>query len=842
MSMENVLWFEEIGAEDSEKVGEKNANLGELQNNVEVPVLPGFATTISAYEQFITETGLKEKIETILSDLDTGDVKDLQMRGRQIRTHIKSADMPQGLRNDFAQSYEELENRLGVKNPEVAVRPSATGLEMSETSFAGQQNAYLNVSGKQELIKRIKDCFASLFTNRAISYREANDLNHFDLKLGVAVQKMGRSDTGASGVMFTLDPDSGFENVVTVNASYGLGDYVVNGEINPDEFTVFKESLGIIEKKLGEKESKLVKNRLEEEDTRNKEVKVPQAEREKFCITDNQVKEIAKYGLRIEEHYGKPMDIEWLLDGETKQLYIVQARPETVQAERDTNIIEDHRLLEESNVILEGEAVGSRIGSGKAHVLNSAKQIDQFEEGQVLVTDMTDPDWEPIMEKAAAIITNKGGRTSHAAIIARELGIPAVIGTETATTKIPNKKQVTVDCTTSNGKIWDSQLQHESKEHHLEKIPETETDIQINVEEPSEAFKLAQLPVDGVGLVTQKHIIKNHVGEHPLKLIQEERQDEYIEALRSGLGKIAAAFYPRQVNIQLSDLKTSEYSELEGGQEFELEESNPLLGLRGASRHSNKVFAQAFELECRALRRTIDELGLDNITIVVPFCRSIEEGKKVRAKMKEYGLDKGDIDVHLMAETPANIIQLEAFSELFDGFSAGINDLTRLTLGVDLENEKLKDAFDETDPAVKYSVSMLVSEAHRNHLSIGICGDATSAHEEYIEFLVGQGVDSISVSPEKALETVMKAAEAEEREEGSERKTPEALNREKVGEAAGQVYEALNRHGDATATKLKTYTSRLNDSMREQALGWLAREEKIEVDKEEGEIRYRLKD
>ncbi|MEF8880301.1 MAG: phosphoenolpyruvate synthase, partial [Candidatus Nanohaloarchaea archaeon] len=747
------------------------------------------------------------------------------------------------LKDDFAESYEELEKKLGVENPEVAVRSSATAEDLPGASFAGQQETYLNVSGKQDLIKRIKDCFASLFTNRAISYREDKGFSHFDVKLSAVVQKMGRSDIGAAGVMFTMDPDSGFENVVTINGSYGLGEYVVLGEVNPDEFTVFKENLGIIEKHKGEKEVKLVRNpdHKEGDDTENKEEKVPKNDREKYCITDNQVQELAKYALKIEEHYGKPMDIEWVLDGETKELYIVQARPETVQAEKDENIIENYKLKEESEVILEGSSIGSKIGSGKAHVLDSPKQIDQFEEGEVLVTDMTDPDWEPIMKKAGAIITNKGGRTSHAAIVSRELGVPAVIGTENATSKIANKKPVTVDCSSSTGRIWDGEIEFDVEEHHLDKIPDTDTEVQINIGEPSEVFHLAQLPVDGVGLAREEFIISSHVGEHPLKLIEEGREDEYVRALRSGLGKIGAAFYPEQVVIRLSDFKSDEYADLKGGEDYEPDEANPMLGFRGASRYYDEVFSQAFELECKALRQAIDDLDLDNITIMVPFCRTVEEGKNVRAKMKEYGLDQGDIDVYVMAELPANIIRAEAFTDVFDGFSIGTNDLTQTTLGVDRNSDKLKDLFDERDPAVKESVSTLISKAQGEGAHVGICGDAPSTHDGYAEFLVGEGIDAISVSPDVALETILKVAEAEE---ALDNEVPvqvgDKFNKEDVGKAAGEIYETLNKHGSAKASALKNYTSDLHDQVREQALGWLAKEDKVEIDDEEGEITYKL--
>ena len=838
--MGNVLWFDNIDADDTGRVGGKSANLGELQNEVNVPVLPGFATTADAYQTFIEETDLKDKIENILSDFDNNDVSELQRRGEKIRAHIKEAEMPEELRKDFIESYEELEERLGVENPEVAVRSSATAEDLPGASFAGQQDTYLDVSGKKNLIKRIKDCYASLFTNRAISYREDKGFSHFDVKLSAVVQKMGRSDIGSAGVMFTLDPDSGFDNVITINSSYGLGDMVVAGEVNPDEFTVFKENYGIIEKKLGNKEIKEI--RSEEEDQEVETVKVPQEEREKFSITDNQVKELAKYAHRIEEHYDKPMDIEWVLDGQTNELYIVQARPETVQAEKDHDVIREYEMEEESQVLLEGSAIGSKIGSGTAHVLSSPKEIDRFEEGEVLVTDMTDPDWEPIMKKAGAIITNKGGRTSHAAIVSRELGVPAVIGTENATSRLDDGQEVTVDGSSSKGKIWDGELDFRVDEHHLDEIPETDTEVQINIGEPSEVFNLAQLPVDGVGLAREEFIISSHVGVHPLKLMEEGREDEYVEALRSGIGKIGAAFYPDQVVVRLSDFKSDEYADLEGGEDYEPDEANPMLGFRGASRYYDDEFSEAFELECRALRRVVDELELDNITVMVPFTRTVQEGKNVRAKMKEYGLDEGDIEVYMMAELPTNIIRAEEFAEVFDGFSIGTNDLTQTTLGVDRNSDKLKDLFDERDRAVKESVRTLIDKAHEMDRHVGICGDAPSTHDDYARFLVDEGIDAISVSPDVALETIMKVAEAEEDAESSTSISVDIDLEADVGGSAGEVYETLNRQGQATFDRIKDLTSSsLDNDKINQALGWLAKEGKInkETD-EEGNVRYVL--
>ncbi|MFB6241464.1 MAG: phosphoenolpyruvate synthase [Candidatus Nanosalina sp.] len=859
--MKNVLGFGEIDADDTSKVGGKGANLGELKNEVDIPVLPGYATTSEAYDQFIHDTGLRDKIEKLLDGLDTDDVNDLQRRGEQIRSHIKEADMPENLREDFVDAYRELADEIGVENPEVAVRSSATAEDLPGASFAGQQDTYLNVTGEEDLIRRIKDCFASLFTNRAISYREDKGFSHFDVKLSAVIQKMGRSDIGSAGVMFTLDPDSGFRDVVTINSSYGLGDMVVAGEVNPDEFTVFKENLGIIERHLGEKEEKMVRDDEGEEE--NKVVDVPKEEREKYSITDNQVKELAKYGLKIEEHYDKPMDIEWVYDGQTKELYIVQARPETVQAEKDENVIKDFKLEEESEVLLEGEAIGSKIGNGKAHVLDSPKQIDKFEEGEVLVTDMTDPDWEPIMKKAGAIITNKGGRTSHAAIVSRELGVPAVIGTENATSQLGDKQPVTVDCSSSTGKVWDRELDFEVQEHHIDDIPDTDTEIQLNIGEPSEAFNLAQLPVDGIGLAREEFIISSHVGEHPLKLIEEGREDEYVEALRSGLGKIGAAFYPDQVVVRLSDFKSDEYAELKGGEDYEPDEANPMLGFRGASRYYDERFSKAFKLECKALRKCVDELGLDNITVMVPFCRTLDEADNVRAKMKEYGLDKGDIEVYVMAEIPANIIKAEEFAERFDGFSIGTNDLTQLTLGVDRNSDKLSDLFDERDPAVKESVSTLIEKAHEKDRHVGICGDAPSTHDDYAEFLVREGIDAISVSPDVVLETILKVSDIEdeiggnesdvsgsgtdytaesEEDEGSEPIELEVDVRTTIGGTAGEIYETLKDQGEAKANQLLNYTAdKVDHEKLHEGLGWLAKEGKIEMEKDNGEVKYSLK-
>jgi len=849
--MKNVLGFGEINAEDTDKVGTKGANLGELRNETNVPILPGYATTTEAYDKFIDENELREKIGRILDGVDTDDIQDLQRRGKQIRSQIRESDMPEELRKDFVEAYEVLEEELGVDNPSVAVRSSVSSEKMPGSSLKEDQETYLNVSGRQDLIKRVKDCFASLFTNKAISYRENKNLNHFDLKLSAVVQKMGRSDIGSSGVMFTLDQDTGFQNVVTINGSYGLGNRIFEGDVNPDEFTVFKENLGIVEKRLGDKEVKLRRG----DDRESKEVEVPLEDRKNFCITDNQVKEVAKYGMRIEDHFGKAMKVEWVLDGQSKEIYIVDACPESVQSKKDEKIIKDYKLQNESSKVLEGVAVGSKIGDGEVHVVDSPKQVDEFEEGDVLVTDITDPDWEPLMKKSGAVITNKGGRTSHAAIISRELDLPAVVGTQAATSKLKNGQKVTVDCSGSTGKIWSGKLDYEVNEHHVDDIPETSTDVQLNISDPSEAFQFAQLPVQGVGMVREEFILSSQVEEHPLKLIEEGRGDKYVEALRSGIGKIGAAFHPGQVVVRLSDFTSKEYARLEGGEEYEEKEDNPLLGFRGASRYQDTFFKKAFELECKALRKCIEELELDNIVVMVPFCRTIEEGKKVRAKIKQHGLDEEDVDVYLKVDTPANVLLAENLAEVFDGFSIGTNDLTQLTLGVDRNSDKVGEMFDEKNQAVKKSVSNLINKAHGENRHVGICGDAPSTREEYISFLVEEGIDAISVSPEKALETILRVKDVEQRVETSEIKTessdyePEGSEfkvdvdvETSIGGTAGRIYDTLKEEGEAKANQLLNFTAdQINHEKLHEGLGWLAKEGKIEMEREDGEVKYKLK-
>ncbi|MFB6167163.1 MAG: pyruvate, water dikinase [Candidatus Nanohaloarchaea archaeon] len=754
--MSLVLELDDLDSEDTSRVGGKAANLGEL-SRIGVPVLPGFTTTSDAYDLFMEETGAGEEVREVLEGLDPDDVDDLQERGKKIRDIIEGKDMPEELGEKIREAYRSMEENLEVEGLKVAVRSSATAEDLPEASFAGQQETFLNVEGEEELVESVKKCFASLFTDRSISYREDKGFDHFDVKLSAAVQKMGRSDLASSGVMFTIDPDSGFDDVVVIEAGYGLGDLVVQGEINPDEYTVFKPTDGILEKVKGSKGKRMVVrgdvNTIES---------VPREERDEYALNEDQIEELAGYAEKIEEHYGKPMDTEWLLDGELDELFIVQARPETVHSAEKENVIETYRLKEEGNVLASGVGIGSKIGSGKAKLLENPGEMREFEEGDVLVTEMTDPDWEPIMKKASAIVTEKGGKTSHAAIVSRELGVPAVVGASNARKTLKDGQQVTVDCTGDKGIVYDGELDYRIEEEEVDEIPETETEVMLIMGDPSKAFSYADLPVDGVGLAREEFIITSHVGEHPLHLIEQGEEEKYVKALKSGIAKIAAAFHPGDVIVRLSDFKTDEYRNLSGGEKYEDVESNPMLGWRGASRYYDEAFQDAFRLEIKALKEVRDEVGLDNVKVMVPFCRTPEEGDRVLDMMEDYGLDTEEVDVYVMAEIPSNIVLADEFAERFDGFSIGSNDLTQLTLGVDRNSEKLAYLFDESNEAVKREIQQLIDKAQEKDTVVGICGDAPSTIDGYAEFLVEQGIDSISVTPDVVLETLFDVAEAEE--------------------------------------------------------------------------------
>jgi pyruvate,water dikinase len=790
-------WFEDLTINDVPSVGGKNASLGEMirslgQKGVNVP--GGFAVTAYAYKYTIEKAGIDKKIREILSNLDTNNLKNLAERGEKIRELIKITPLPPELQEDIRRHYREMENRYG-KNCDVAVRSSATAEDLPDASFAGQQETFLNVQGEKDLLEKVRECFASLFTNRAISYRVDKGFDHFSVYLSVGIQKMVRSDLASSGVIFSIDTESGFRDAVYITGAYGLGENVVQGAVNPDQFYVFKPTMKdgfkpILEKKVGTKEKRMIYG---EKGTINQEVN--SEDRRKFVINDDEIIKLAKWATIIEEHYKKPMDIEWAKDGQTGDLYIVQARPETVHSQKDAAVMQTFVLEEKGNILVEGEAVGSKIGQGVVNVIHDAKDISNFKNGQVLVTDMTDPDWEPIMKIAGAIVTNRGGRTCHAAIISRELGIPCVIGTGNGTEIIKSDSQVTIDCSEGVGRIYDGLLKFRVDELKLDQLPRTKTQIMMNAGVPEKAFTQGQIPNDGVGLAREEFIINSYIGIHPLALIEyeklkkmafekpkiadvvkeidkktvgyENKVEFFVDSLARGIAKIAAGFYPNDVIVRLSDFKTNEYANLIGGFMYEPEEHNPMIGWRGASRYYDEKFKPAFGLECKAIKKAREEMGLTNIKPMIPFCRTPEEGKKVINIMNEYGLKQGEngLEFYVMCEIPSNVIVADQFANIFDGFSIGSNDLTQLTLGLDRDSDLVSHIFDERNDAVKRLVKQVIDTAH-SHIprrKVGICGQAPSDFPEFAEFLVECGIDSISLNPDTVIKTRLKIAEAEQR-------------------------------------------------------------------------------
>ena len=792
-----ILWFKQIGVGDVHLVGGKNASLGEMFQNLSkkgVRVPNGFAITAHAYRYFIDQAGLAPKIRAALKGVNKASVKKLAEKGQKVRDLIMHAPFPKELEEAMIDAYKELSKQYkGVTD--VAVRSSATAEDLPDASFAGQQETYLNVRGTHELLVSCKKCFASLFTNRAISYREDKKFDHFDVALSIAVQKMVRSDMACSGVMFSIDTESGFDNVVFITGAYGLGETVVQGQVNPDEYYVFKPTLrqgydAVISKKVGRKKVKMVYSDHGNKTT--KTMNVPEEERQKFVLSEKEIMQLAKWAMAIEEHYSKkrrkytPMDMEWAKDGRTGQLFVVQARPETVMSLRDKTQIEEYVMKGKGKTIVEGKSVGERIGAGTANVIKDVKDIDKFRKGQVLVTDMTDPDWEPIMKIASAIVTNRGGRTCHAAIISRELGIPCVVGTLDATDKIKSGKNVTVSCAEGDkGYVYDGKLKFDVNKIDLRNLPHTHTKVMMNIGNPEQAFNLSHLPNSGVGLAREEFIINSYIGIHPNALLQynkikdrhvrkeiEERtrgyadkKEFYIEKLAFGIAQIAAAFYPYDVIVRLSDFKTNEYANLLGGTMFEPKEDNPMIGWRGASRYYNPNFRDAFGLECKALKRVRDVMGLTNVKVMVPFCRTVDEGKKVLKEMDKHGLKRGKnkLEVYVMCEIPANVILVDEFSKIFDGFSIGTNDLTQLVLGLDRDSELVADIYDERNAAVKDFVRQVIEGAKRNKRKIGICGQAPSDYPEFAQFLVECGIDSISLNPDTTVKTTFKIAEMEKK-------------------------------------------------------------------------------
>ncbi|AIH04349.1 phosphoenolpyruvate synthase [Thermodesulfobacterium commune] len=797
-----ILWFDQISKDDVPLVGGKNASLGEMyskltEKGIKVPY--GFAVTAEAYRYFIKENHLDDKIKEILKGLDTHDVLDLQKRGKKIRTLLLKAKMPEKLETAIRDAYAELEKRYG-KNTDVAVRSSATAEDLPDASFAGQQETFLNIRGVDNVVKYVQKCFASLFTDRAISYREDKGFDHFSIYISVAIQKMVRSDAACSGVMFTLDTESGFRDVVYITGTWGLGEALVQGKVTPDEYYVFKPTLKqgfrpILSKKLGSKHLKMVYG----EDPKHpvKTVKTTKDERLSFVLSDEEILKLAKWAMIIEEHYERPMDIEWAKDGDGKtigtgEIFIVQARPETVHAIKEYKYYEVYKLKGEGRVICTGKAVGSKIGQGKARVILSLNEIANFKPGEILVTEMTDPDWEPIMKKASAIITDRGGRTCHAAIVSRELGIPCIVGTENATKLINTGDKITVDCSQGEiGRVLEGLVDYEVERIDLEKLPETRTKIMMNVGIPEQAFAQAQIPNDGVGLARIEFIIGSHIGIHPLALLNYEKLKEeakkdkeiekvvavieeraynyankadfYVDKLAQGIAMIGAAFYPKDVIVRLSDFKTNEYANLVGGYLYEPVEHNPMLGWRGASRYYDPKFEPAFALECKAIKKARDEMGLTNIKVMVPFCRTVEEGERVIKVMEKYGLKQGEngLEIYVMAEIPSNVILAEEFAKIFDGFSIGSNDLTQLTLGLDRDSELVSHIYDERNPAIKILIKQLIETAHKFGRKVGICGQAPSDFPDFAAFLVECGIDSMSLSPDTVIKTRLLVAEKE---------------------------------------------------------------------------------
>lgn len=793
-----ILWFSELGISDVGLVGGKNASLGEMYRNLTkkgVKVPNGFAVTAYAYRYLLEKAGIEHEIKKILEGLDTSSMKNLAEKGREARETILMADLPKELKHEIINAYSKLCARHG-ENTDVAVRSSATAEDLPDASFAGQQETYLNIRGGHALIDACKKCFASLFTNRAISYRVDKGFDHFKVALSVGVQKMVRSDKACSGVMFSIDTETGFRDSVLINGSYGLGENVVQGSVNPDQFYVFKPTLKkgykpIISKKLGDKRIKMVYSEHGAKHT-TENVEVPYKERFKFVLDDDEILKLAEWACIIEEYYSKkagrfePMDMEWAKDGITNEIFIVQARPETVQSQKNFNILEEYVLKEKGEVIITGLSVGTKIGSGKSHVIKNASDIGTFKPGEVLITEKTDPDWEPIMKIASAIVTNKGGRTAHAAIVARELGIPAIVGTACGTELIKTGTDVTVSCAEGElGRIYRGKLKFEIRKINLKKLKKPKTKIMMNVGNPDQAFEFSFIPNEGVGLAREEFIISSYIKVHPLALLHydkikdqkvretidemaytyDNKIDFFIEKLAQGVAMIASAFYPKDVIVRMSDFKSNEYANLIGGSEFEPKEENPMLGWRGASRYYAGNYKEAFGLECMAMKKARDEMGLTNIKLMIPFCRTVEEGKSVIAEMKKYGLVQGKngLEIYVMCEIPSNVVLADEFAGVFDGFSIGSNDLTQLTLGLDRDSELVSRLYDERNPAVKKLISEVIQKCRRNRKKVGICGQGPSDHLDFAEFLVRCGIDSISLNPDTVIKTTIAISQLEQK-------------------------------------------------------------------------------
>ena len=789
-----IRFFNQIGIADVPLVGGKNASLGEMYRELTpqgVKVPNGFATTADAYRYVLDAAGAWEALHAALDGLDPDDVTDLAQRGAQARSIVYAAPLPDDLRQQMLEAYRKLGDEYG-DDVSLAIRSSATAEDLPTASFAGQQDTYLNIKGEAEYLDACKRCFASLFTDRAIHYRIDQGFDHFKLALSIGVMKMVRSDLASSGVMFSLDTETGFKDVVFITAAYGLGENVVQGAVDPDELYVHKPTFEkghrtVLRRALGSKKLKMIYGRG---GTRHRvrNVTTSPVERACFCISDEEAMILADYAIKVEKHYNnRPMDMEWAKDGIDGELYMVQARPETVASQRKGTTLEEYHLAAHKfEPVLTGRAVGAKIAVGNARVIYDLEHLSEFQPGEVLVSDTTTPDWEPVMKTAAAIVTNRGGRTCHAAIIARELGIPAVVGSTDATRTINNGDRVTVSCAEGDvGRVYPGKLEYSIEQTDLSGLQRPSTEVMINLGNPEIAFKTSFLPNDGVGLARMEFIINEYIKAHPMALLHPERvADEkereavcalfeqydsaaefFIRRLSEGVGTIAAAFYPKPVLVRMSDFKTNEYATLLGGRWFEPEEENPMLGFRGAARYSHPSYAEGFAMECAAMKRVRDDMGLSNVKLMIPFCRRVEEGEKVIATMAEHGLKRGDngLEIYVMCEIPNNVIQIDAFASIFDGFSIGSNDLTQLTLGVDRDSEVVAFEFDERDPGVKAMIRMAVEGCKRNNRHSGLCGQAPSDYPEMVEFLVEAGIDSISLNPDAVLKTTRCILEVEKK-------------------------------------------------------------------------------
>jgi pyruvate,water dikinase len=784
-----IRWFEDLGSDDVPSVGGKNAALGEMiqqlkHQNIRVP--DGFATTAEAYRAFINHNDLEEKIRDLLDSLESGD-KSLEEVGKSIRrlfTH--HTEFPDEIEQGIREAYHELSQRYEVDEVDIAARSSATAEDLPEASFAGQQETFLNVTGEHKLLESCKECYASLFTDRAITYREEQGFDHMKVALSVGVQKMVRADKAGSGVIFTIDTETGFPDVIVINAAWGLGENVVQGAVNPDEYRVFQPLLDneklkpIIEKSLGTKEKKMIYASGGSASTKNADT--TQRERQSFVLNDEQILQLGRWAASIEDYYERPMDIEWALDGQLDELFILQARPETVQSQREAGSLKSYTIHERSERLLTGIAIGSAVSAAQAQVIKDVSEIDRFEEGSILITGMTDPDWVPIMKQASGIVTDYGGRTSHAAIVSRELGIPAVVGTGNATETLKDGQEITLSSVEGEeGYIYEGILDFDEEEVDLSDVPDIDTQIMMNIASPAAAFRWWQLPVKGIGLARMEFIINNVIKIHPMALVQfdeledknakqeiaeltrgyDDKSQYFVDHLARGIAKIAAAQYPHRVIVRMSDFKTNEYADLIGGQEFEPAEANPMLGFRGASRYYSDRYRPGFALECRAIKKVREEIGLDNVVIMIPFCRTLDEADRVMEVLDEYGLARGQngLQVYVMIEIPSNVVLAEEFGQRFDGFSIGTNDLTQLVLGVDRDSEMLSEIFDERNPAIKRTVEQLIESAHRVDTKVGICGQAPSDYPEFAAFLVRTNIDSISVNPDSVIKVIRHIAE-----------------------------------------------------------------------------------